>query len=146
MALSCDVNKNIVVPSKARTFKPKLARPPSGKTVAAPAAATLHKRQLAHIPSSAPKLVSTIATASLLDARLVKNKKMKCEILDEYQKRHGGAYDSPITTTHLGTSNLQTPSQFELMRSSAMRPANPSTTWPVLLLFKYCRNSAEFHF
>ena len=34
----------------------------------------------------------------------------------------GGAYDSPITTTHLGTSNLQTPSQFELMRSSAMRP------------------------
>ena len=46
---------------------------------------------------------------------------MKCQILDEYQKEYGGAYDSPITTTHLGTSNLQPPSQFELMKSSTMR-------------------------
>ena len=124
VALSRGVNKNIVVPIKPRKFKPKLARPPSKKTVAAPAAATLCKRQLVHAISSAPELAGSIMTASLLDTRLVKNKKMKVQILDEYQEEHGGAYDSPITNTHLGTSqkSLQPPSQFELMKSSSMRP------------------------
>lgn len=124
VALSRDVNKNIVVPIKPRKFKPKLARPLSKQTVAAPAAATLCKRQLAHAASSAPELAGSIVTASLLDTRLVKNKKMKVQILDEYQEEYGGAYDSPITTTHLGTSqeSLQPPSQFDLMKSTSMKP------------------------
>ena len=41
---------------------------------------------------------------------------------DEYQKEYRGACDSPITATHLGASNLQPPSQFELMKSSTVRP------------------------
>ena len=47
---------------------------------------------------------------------------MKCQILDEYQKEYGGAGDSPITTTHLGTSNLQPQSQCEFVKSSTRRP------------------------
>ena len=86
VVLSRDVNKNIVVPIKPRKFKPKLARPLSKQTVAAPAAATLCKRQLVHAASSAPELAGSIVTASLLDTRLVKNKKMKVQILDEYQE------------------------------------------------------------
>ena len=120
LVVSRDVNKNIVVPKKK--YKLKLARPPSGKPLTTPAPPTLCKRQLARAPSSAADLAGSVATASLFDTHLVKNKKMKCQILDEYQKEYGGACDSSITTTHLGTSNLQPPSQFELVKSSTMRP------------------------
>ena len=82
VALSRDVNKNIVVPKKKH--KLKLARPPSGKSLATLAPPTLCKRQLAHAPSSAAVLAGSVATASLLGTRLVKNKKMKCQILDKY--------------------------------------------------------------
>ena len=139
LVLSCNVSKNIVVPKKK--YKPKLARPHSGKPLATPAPLTLCKRQLAHAPSSAADLAGSVATASLLDTRLVKDKKMKCQILDKYQKECGGAYDSSITTTHLGSSNLQPPSHFELMKSSTMRPekhkyyvADPVTFLNVVVL------------
>ena len=45
LVLSRGVNKNIVVPKKK--YKLKLARPPSGKSLATPAPPTLCKRQLA---------------------------------------------------------------------------------------------------
>ena len=66
--------------------KLELARPPSGKTLATPASPTLRKRQLAHTPSSTADLAGLVATASLLDTRLVKNKKIKCQILDDTRK------------------------------------------------------------
>ena len=81
LVLSRNVNKNIVASKKK--YKLKLARPPSGKPLAIPAPPTLRNRQLAHAPSSAADLAGSVATASLLDTRLVKNKKMKCQILDE---------------------------------------------------------------
>ena len=75
-----------------------------------------------HVISSASESAGSITTASLLDTRLVQNKQMKVQMLDEYKEEHGGAYDSPITTMHLGTSqkSLQPPSQFKLIKSSSM--------------------------
>ena len=72
------------------------------------------------------ELNSKISTsrASKLDARLVQNKKMKLGILDDYQEEFGTDFVGPIITTYLGTSqkSLQPPSQFELMKSSTMKP------------------------
>ena len=54
--------------------------------------------------------------------RLVKNAKMKNNILDDYQKEFGNG--KPIVTSQLGTSEnlLQPPSQYVLMRSCSMKP------------------------
>ena len=90
VALSRAVNKNAVVPSKVKHFEPKLARPPSEKNMAASAIATLSKRQLVNASSSAPELFDSVVAVSFLDTRLVKNKKMRCKIFDDYQKNMVG--------------------------------------------------------
>ena len=42
--------------------------------------------------------------AYLLDTHLIKNKRIKSAILDDYQKEFGTSFDDIITTIYLGTS------------------------------------------
>ena len=89
---------------KTKKFKPRLDKSPSENFSAVPRKVVPYKRKLTDAPKQMTDLGSCAHMASLLDTRLVKNKKIKSAVLDDHQKEFGTDSDNIITTTYLGTS------------------------------------------
>jgi len=102
-SISRKLNQNIgvVESAKPRKFRPRLPKP-SAKLLAAVASpvAVISRKRSKHVEPQLPLPCKLeLPETDPKESRLVKSKKMKDDILNEYQQDHGADYSKPITTT-----------------------------------------------
>ena len=106
--VSHKLNQNIVVtePAKPRKFRPRLPKPPAKLFAAtvSPVVVVSHKISKEVDSQLLLPRKSELPETNPKESRMVKSKKTKEDISNEYQQGYGAKYSKLVTTTCLGMS------------------------------------------